>query len=291
MHAEAVRLTRLLDDLARLADAERPGLMIDKTRLDLATVAHIVAESFAPRFEAAGISFTVSAESAPVDGDIGRLQHVVANLLSNALAYTEAGGQVTPTVRHAGKEAMIEVADTGIGIAPDHLRHIFTRFWRADRSRSRSTGGTGIGLSTGREPVRAHSGRIDVDSTPGQGSRLQVILPATSPSPAVSLTPPSRPVSPVGRSTGIEAPPAASMPVHQKRRTRSPVLQNWPRHFTDDTQVNGRNQHECWNTFLLGADRRRAAGHDRHAPRRRITPDGDGLRWPQPRLLRGPPTR
>lgn len=192
MHGEAVRLTRLLDDLARLADAERPGLLLDKSPLDLATVARTVAQSFAPRFEAAGIAFTVSVEPAPVEGEFGRLEQIVANLISNALAYTEAGGQVTLTVARSDRDAIIEVADTGIGIAPDDLRHIFTRFWRADRSRSRATGGTGIGLAIVAELVRAHDGRIDVDSTPGHGSRFRVILPATRPSPAASPTPPAR---------------------------------------------------------------------------------------------------
>jgi len=73
---------------------------------------------------------------------------------------------------------VLEVNDTGVGIAPGDLRHIFTRFWRGDRSRSRATGGAGIGLSIVRELVRAHDGRVDVDSTPGEGSRFRVLLPA-----------------------------------------------------------------------------------------------------------------
>ena len=75
-------------------------------------------------------------------------------------------------------EAVLEVSDTGIGIAPDDLRHIFTRFWRSDRSRSRATGGAGVGLAIVRELVRAHDGRIDVDSTLDEGSRFRVVLPA-----------------------------------------------------------------------------------------------------------------
>jgi len=177
MHDEALRLARLLDDLARLGDAERPGLLLEKQSLDVAEVARAVADSFAPRFKEAGISFEVALESALVRGDPGRLEQIVANLVSNALRYTEADGRVTLTVRLAGNDALLEVADTGIGIAPEDLRHIFTRFWRGDPSRSRSTGGTGIGLAIVRELVRAHDGRIDVDSTPGRGSRFRVTLP------------------------------------------------------------------------------------------------------------------
>ncbi len=191
MHSEAVRLTRLLDDLARLADAERPGLLVDKHPLDLADVAGAVARSFAPRFADADIALAVKTEPAPLTGDPGRLEQVVANLLSNALAYTEPGGQVTLTVAHPGADAVVEVADTGIGIAPDDLRYIFTRFWRADRSRSRATGGTGIGLAIVAELVRAHDGRIEVESSPAVGSSFRVTLPADHS--------PNRPPKPAGR--------------------------------------------------------------------------------------------
>ena len=181
MHNEAVRLARLLNDLARLADAERPGLLVEKTSVDLAEVAGAVAGAFKARFEAAGIALSWSVEPAPVYGDPGRLEQIVTNLVSNALAYTQPGGKVTLTVAHAAGQATLEVADTGIGIAPEDLAHVFTRFWRADRSRSPLTGGTGIGLAIVRELVRAHDGRIDVESTPAEGSRFRVTLPAGQP--------------------------------------------------------------------------------------------------------------
>ncbi len=178
MHQEAIRLTQLLDDLACLADAEQPGLLLEKSALDLAQVARAAAESFAPRFAEAGIDFDIAAASAWVDGNAGRLDQIVSNLLSNALRYTEPGGTVALRVERAGADVVLEVADTGAGIAPDDLRHIFTRFWRGDRSRSRATGGTGIGLAIVRELVRAHEGRVDVDSVLGHGSRFRVVLPA-----------------------------------------------------------------------------------------------------------------
>jgi len=190
MHGEAVRLTRLLDDLARLADAERPGLLLEKHALDLGEVARAVGSSFAPRFADAGIEFTVDAESVWVEGDGDRLEQVVSNLLSNGLRYTQAGGSVTLRVEGVGNDAILEVADTGVGIAPDDLRHIFTRFWRGDPSRSPATGGTGIGLAIVRELVRAHEGRVDVESTVGVGSRFRVILRAVD-KPTVGYRPPS----------------------------------------------------------------------------------------------------
>jgi two-component system sensor histidine kinase BaeS len=177
MHAEALRLTRLLEDLARLADAERPGLLLDKRPVDLASVVRRVGESFAPRFDDSGVALVVDAAAVDVLGDEGRLEQIATNLVANAWRYTESG-EVRLRVARQGDDAVLEVVDTGPGIAADDLRHIFTRFWRGDRSRSRATGGAGIGLAIVRELVRAHEGRVDVDSTPGQGSTFRVSLPA-----------------------------------------------------------------------------------------------------------------
>jgi signal transduction histidine kinase len=179
MHAETLRLTRLLDDLARLADAERPGLLLDKRDVDLAAVAARVRDSFAPRFGDSGVALVLDGEPVVVLGDEARLEQIATNLVANAWRYTEAG-EVRVRVAREGDNAVLEVADTGVGIAPEDLRHIFTRFWRGDRSRSRTTGGAGIGLAIVRELVRAHDGRIDVDSTPGAGTTFRVILPGVA---------------------------------------------------------------------------------------------------------------
>lgn len=178
MHDEALRLTRLLEDLSRLADAEQPGLLLVKRAVDLAEVATGSAASFALRFADAGIALHLETEPVWVDGNADRLDQVVSNLLSNALRYTGSGGVVNVLVGRAGQRAILEVADTGPGIAPDDLPHIFTRFWRGDRSRSPATGGTGIGLAIVRELVRAHDGQIDVDSVLGEGATFRVTLPA-----------------------------------------------------------------------------------------------------------------
>lgn len=178
MHAEALRLTRLLDDLQKLAEAEQPGLLIEKGPLDLAKVARQEADAFAPRFAGKGIDFRADLEPVGVAGDEGRLSQVVANLLSNALRYTEQGGEVRLAVRRENGSAVLEVGDSGIGIHADDLRHIFKRFWRGEKSRSRATGGAGIGLAIVSELVRAHDGRIDVESAPGRGSTFRVTLSA-----------------------------------------------------------------------------------------------------------------
>ena len=177
MHVEALRLTRLLDDLDKLAAAERPGLLVHKRQLDLSALARSEAENFAPRLAAKGVRFETELEPVHVMGDPDRLAQVIANLLSNALRYTNRGGRVQLRVGPEHAEAILEVRDTGIGIHPDDLEHIFERFWRAEKSRSRTTGGAGIGLAIVHDLVLAHDGRTHVESTPGKGSCFRVALP------------------------------------------------------------------------------------------------------------------
>lgn len=178
MHREALRLTRLLADLSRLADAEQPGLLLEKHLIDLAEVARASAGSFTLLFADAGISLDVVTKPVWIEGNADRLEQVVSNLLSNALRYTGRGGAVEVRVERDGREAILVVRDTGPGIAPADLRHIFTRFWRGDPSRSPETGGTGIGLAIVQELVRAHEGRIDVESVVGEGTTFRVTLRA-----------------------------------------------------------------------------------------------------------------
>lgn len=178
MHAEGLRLRRLLDDLDRLAAAEQPGLLLEKRPLDLAAVAAAEANQMEAGFAEKGVALERELAPARLDGDPGRLAQIVANLLSNALRYTEPGGRVELRVAAEPGVAVLEVADTGIGVEAEDLEHIFKRFWRADKSRSRATGGTGIGLAIVRELVIAHEGRIDVESAPGRGSRFRVNFPA-----------------------------------------------------------------------------------------------------------------
>jgi signal transduction histidine kinase len=193
MHTEAVRLQRLLDDFSRLTEAERPGLLLEKQLVDLGEVAQAAAAAFAPRFAEAGIEFSSSISSAPVSGDADRLGQITDNLLSNALRYTEPDGAVQLRVRRDEGVVVLEVSDTGIGIAPGDLQHIYMRFWRGEKSRSRATGGTGVGLTIVHELVRAHDGRIDVESRPGAGSTFRVSLPVVDSS---GLHENGRPASP-----------------------------------------------------------------------------------------------
>jgi len=177
MHDETLRLSRLLDDLSALAEAQRPGLLIAKQRVDLAAAVQTQCDVMAERFTAQELSLELELQPAWVDGDPDRLRQVIANLLDNALRYTESGGSVRVSVGPYEGRARLRVADTGIGIDRDDLPFVFTRFWRGERSRSRSTGGAGIGLAIAQELVRAHGGHIEVASEPGKGSLFTVSLP------------------------------------------------------------------------------------------------------------------
>jgi two-component system sensor histidine kinase BaeS len=180
IHDEALRLAQLVDDLGKLAEAEQPGLTLAKHPIDLSALVSQRLTVWHDQLNAKHIETTQRIGPAHVEGDPNRLAQIIDNLLSNALRYTDVGGSVTVEVMQRNGEAVIQVADSGVGIRGEELPHIFERFWRGEPSRARHTGGAGIGLAIVHELVRAHSGRIDVESKPGEGSRFRVTLPGTS---------------------------------------------------------------------------------------------------------------
>jgi len=117
------------------------------------------------------------ADGVTVCADADRMQQAIGNLLSNAARYTPAGGSVVVTVRREGGQGIVEVADTGIGIAEDNLEAVFSRFWRADDARATATGGLGIGLAVTKEIVERHKGIITASSRPGGGSVFTIRMP------------------------------------------------------------------------------------------------------------------
>jgi signal transduction histidine kinase len=177
IQGDAHRVRRLVDDVDRFAEAQRPGLLVHKRAIDLDGIVHACVAGYADRFRACSISLTHRIAGARVVGDPERLAQVVDNLLSNALRYTDAGGEVAVTLETRGHEAVIAVCDSGIGIGPEHRERIFDRFWRSPEARARVTDGSGVGLALLSELVRAHDGRVAVDSEPGRGTTFSVFLP------------------------------------------------------------------------------------------------------------------
>ena len=182
IHAEADRLNRLVDDLQELSRVEARAYELDIRPLDVSALAQTVTKRLAPQAKAKRISLDL--ELAPdlprVLADEDRAVQVLTNLAGNALHYTPEGGRVTIAAQQIDGEVHVTVQDTGIGIPPEHLEHIFDRFYRVDKSRSRQSGsGSGIGLTIARALVEAQRGRIWAESPgEGQGSVFRFTLPA-----------------------------------------------------------------------------------------------------------------
>jgi len=181
IETDAHRLRRLVDDVDRLAEAQRPGLLVRKRPVDLDAIVHAGVGRYADRCGALSIELTRRVSNARVDGDPERLAQVLDNLLSNALRYTDPGGRIAVTLGVAGDEAVVEVEDSGIGIAPEDLGRVFDRFWRGPEARARVRDGSGIGLSLLSDLVGAHGGRVAVSSVPGRGTTFSVFLPLCEP--------------------------------------------------------------------------------------------------------------
>ena len=182
VHREAGRLSRLVNDLQRLSRAESGKEKLDVIPLPAQIVLDRLSRRLEPQFRDKGVELSVDIEpgASPVLADEDRLDQVLTNLLDNALRYTEAGGKVTVEVCGQDGKVAVTVSDTGIGISAEDLPHIFERFYRADKSRSRERGGTGIGLTIAKRYVEVLGGTISVSSEPGQGTRFNVLLPSSS---------------------------------------------------------------------------------------------------------------
>ncbi|HVL63558.1 MAG TPA: ATP-binding protein [Actinomycetota bacterium] len=181
LSSEAERLGRLVTDLldlSRLEEATAPP----EQDVDLAAVARREVEGLAGTAEDKGIQVeTAIAEGVSVRGDDQQLGLMLRNLLDNAIRYTPQGGTIRLDLAHSEGEAVLRVADTGVGIPRDAQERIFERFYRVDRARSRERGGTGLGLAIVKHAVELHRGRITLDSELGRGSTFTVHLPAVEP--------------------------------------------------------------------------------------------------------------
>ncbi|MBX5437674.1 MAG: PAS domain-containing protein [Alicyclobacillaceae bacterium] len=183
IYDESVRIGRLVEDLLDLSKMESGHTVFHFEPHDLRDLIQQVSDRFRHQADKLGISLVTAIPDTPVLAEVARerVLQVLVNLVANALAYTPSGGIVTLAVEDGGKEVRLIVRDTGIGIPPADLPHIFERFYRVDKARSRQSGGTGLGLSIVRHIVEAHGGRIDVHSRLGAGSTFTVVLPKHRP--------------------------------------------------------------------------------------------------------------
>ncbi len=175
---ETVRLGRLAGGILELTRLERGSLAFRCDRIDAAGPVRSALDSHLALLETCAVSASASlADGVYVNADSDRLQQAVGNLLSNAARYTPAGGSVEVSLRRDDGDALIEVADTGIGIAEEDMSRVFSRFWRADSARDRSSGGLGIGLAVTKEIVERQHGSIGVRRREGGGTVFSIRLP------------------------------------------------------------------------------------------------------------------
>ena len=182
IEAKVRHLDCLVNDILDFSRLETHELTLAPEDEDLGQLVDEVAGPMVPLFEQAGLTLHVDAPGGvPTRCDRLRMVQVLTNLLDNARKFTPEGGVVTLTARAAGHEAILTLADTGCGIAPEHQGRIFEKFHQIDGSSTRQHGGLGLGLAICKHLVERHGGRITVESAPGLGSTFRVTLPLTAP--------------------------------------------------------------------------------------------------------------
>ena len=176
IHAEAARLVTLIDDIIRLSQLDEGDAMPTEP-VDLLAVSQEAAENLHDAAAARNVTVSVTGQPAVLPGVRRLIYEIVYNLCDNAIKYNRDGGRVDVTVAADAGGSSITVADTGIGIAPEHQVRVFERFYRVDKSHSKASGGTGLGLSIVKHAVQYHHGRIELESTPGTGTTIRVVFP------------------------------------------------------------------------------------------------------------------
>ena len=180
IHAEAERLSHLVDDLQELSRVESRATQLDFQPVDSTALIQTVTKRLQHQFDEKRVTLTSSLPHDPiiVRADADRAIQILTNLIGNALQYTPKNGTVTVSIEHDKNEARVSVRDTGFGIPAEHLTHIFDRFYRVDKSRSRAHGGSGIGLTIAKHLVEAHGGKIWAESAgENKGSAFIFTLP------------------------------------------------------------------------------------------------------------------
>jgi signal transduction histidine kinase len=185
VHGEVLRLTRLVEDLRLLSLADAGELQLDLAEVDVSDLVETAVRRLGPAAEASGIILAgdIGRNTGTITADEGKIQQVLANLVANALRHTPSGKRVTVSARAVGADVWLAVTDEGPGIDPADLPNFFERFWKGDRSRSRSSAyaGSGLGLSIVRQIVELHGGRVQASLPDEGGMQVTIILPVSGP--------------------------------------------------------------------------------------------------------------
>ncbi len=175
---ETHRMSRIVESLLAISRLDAGEVKMERTRIDLGELAASTANEMALLADEKGIALsTRTANSVYVEGDRTRLQQVIVNLIDNSIKYTQEGGKIEVSIAREERTAVLGVSDNGPGIPSDCLPHVFERFYRADKARSRASGGAGLGLSIVKAICAAHAAEVKVSSQPGQGTCFRVELP------------------------------------------------------------------------------------------------------------------
>ena len=173
---EATRLVSLINDIIRLSQLDEKA-EATKESIDMLTVANEVVEVLTPSSEKKNVTLSLDCDNIQIKGVRRYIYEIIYNLCDNAIRYNKEGGKVDVSIKKRGKNAVISVTDTGIGIPNEHKDRIFERFYRVDKSHSKETGGTGLGLSIVKRAVMLHGGKVELNSTVGEGTTVKVVLP------------------------------------------------------------------------------------------------------------------
>lgn len=176
-YEEVARIGKLVGDLENLAKLEGENLKLDKQRMDLYTMVEKTVQNFKTETDHKKLEISIRGQHTELLADHDRMKQVIVNLMTNAIKYSKEGSKISFELFETKDTAGFSIRDTGIGIPKDELPYIFERFYRADKSRNRTTGGTGIGLTIVKSIVEAHGGRVSVDSVLNEGSCFTVVLP------------------------------------------------------------------------------------------------------------------
>lgn len=176
-HEETIRISKLVSDLENLARFEADNLILKKDNFDLTRLITKIETSFENDIMRKNITVVKDISARRLTADEDKIEQILVNLISNALKYTPEGGSIQIRTQENPDAVVISIKDSGIGISSEDLPYIFERFYRADKSRSRATGGSGIGLAIVKFLAEAHGGTVTVESKPGEGSEFTVTIP------------------------------------------------------------------------------------------------------------------